>query len=182
MLAQTIDGRIVIDVTAAGHGWFVDATPSDDAEFGLFVSATEQIAPAGTEAAGHIDLLTVLMHEFGHVLGRADLPVDHASALMTATLPVATRRQPGLNPLDVNRDGVISPRDALLVINHLNSSGSGRLGDVADAQSSFGCEPGWVHLADRRADDCQCSELADSTAWRGRIGGTRGGVTDRRTH
>ena len=39
-----------------------------------------KIAPAGTEAAGHIDLLTVLMHEFGHVLGRTDSPVDHASA------------------------------------------------------------------------------------------------------
>ena len=136
MLGQTIDHRIFVDVTAAGHGWFVDATPTDDAEFGLTVSATERIAPAGTEAAGHIDLLTVLMHEYGHVLGSGGFARAHAPALMTATLPVATRRKPGLNPLDVNRDGAVSPVDALLVFNQLEQQRiAGRLEDVPGALS-----------------------------------------------
>jgi hypothetical protein len=108
----------------------VDTTPSNDTEFPSLVSASERIATTG-EAAGRIDLLTVLMHELGHVLGRTDGPAVGTSVLMTATLPAATRRQPETNPLDVSRDGAVSPIDALLVINYLNSSGPGRLDDIA---------------------------------------------------
>src|SRR5205823_3921055 len=44
---------------------------------------------------GHIDLLTVLMHELGHVIGLDDLPTaDTAHDLMTETLNTGTRRGP----------------------------------------------------------------------------------------
>jgi hypothetical protein len=63
-LAWAVNGNtIVIDATAAGYGWFVDVTPFDDSEFSQ---------PGGTgEAYGHMDLLSTVVHEFGHILGFA---------------------------------------------------------------------------------------------------------------
>jgi hypothetical protein len=62
--------HIYISVNAAGNTWFVDATPWDDAEFagtGLSLTAT-----GSGGAAGHVDALTVIMHELGHVIGFDD--------------------------------------------------------------------------------------------------------------
>jgi VCBS repeat-containing protein len=75
-----------IDDDGAGFGWFLDATPLDDLEFG----ATDGNGPAG------IDLLTVVMHELGHVAGLD----DHYSAggsddLMHGYLDAGERRAPG---------------------------------------------------------------------------------------
>ncbi|MBC7851939.1 MAG: matrixin family metalloprotease [Pirellulaceae bacterium] len=51
---------IWLDANAAGWGWFVDATPEDDSEFAVSGDQGEQ---------NRMDLLTVVMHELGHVLG-----------------------------------------------------------------------------------------------------------------
>src|SRR5438552_18725986 len=51
---------IWLDDNAAGWGWFVDSTPGDDSEFTTAGNQGEQ---------GRIDLLTVLEHELGHLLG-----------------------------------------------------------------------------------------------------------------
>jgi hypothetical protein len=70
-----------LDLDAAGHGWFLDPTPADDAEF------------ATGEVGGQVDALTVLMHEFGHVLGYEDMHEDPwTGSTMAATLPVGHRR------------------------------------------------------------------------------------------
>ncbi|MET1003840.1 MAG: hypothetical protein ABWZ15_18650, partial [Acidimicrobiia bacterium] len=62
-LARTTDATITIDPTAAGWGWHTDAvTPP----------------PAAV-----MDLLTVLAHELGHVIGHAHAEGD---TLMAATL------------------------------------------------------------------------------------------------
>jgi hypothetical protein len=59
------DGTIVLDYSAAGHGWFVDADPFDDPlEFDA-----DGVAVPGSAADGRVDLLTAIMHEIGHTLG-----------------------------------------------------------------------------------------------------------------
>jgi hypothetical protein len=75
---------ILIDADAAGYGWFVDETPKDDVEF----------ADGSSDATGKMDLLTVVMHEIGHVLGYDDAAED-ADTLMSATLDPGERVNPG---------------------------------------------------------------------------------------
>ncbi|MDO9285445.1 MAG: hypothetical protein Q7U26_11145 [Aquabacterium sp.] len=65
-LGQAEGGLITLDRDAAGWGWFVDRMPQDDREFAL--GAQGLVATAGP-AAGRMDLLSVLTHELGHVLG-----------------------------------------------------------------------------------------------------------------
>src|SRR5439155_14245723 len=84
---------IYLDANAAGHGWFLDPTPWDDTEFAPEI--------ADSPAGGRVDLLTVLAHEMGHVLGLDD---DHAADpvagnVMADVLPVGVRR--------INLDGLM---------------------------------------------------------------------------
>jgi hypothetical protein len=90
-LGQASAETIVIDVNAAGYGWYVDATPADDLEFGLKLSELELMASSTSMAFGRMDLLTVVMHELGHVLGYQDLD-SGSDALMGGTLDAGTRR------------------------------------------------------------------------------------------
>ncbi len=71
-LGETNGTTIRIDTDAAGYGWFIDSTPIDDAEFSHQIGG-EAALVAGSESAafGDMDLLTVVMHEFGPVLGFA---------------------------------------------------------------------------------------------------------------
>ncbi len=57
-------GQITVDNDAAGWGWFVDRTPGAAEEFDQELRAT-----VTSSASGHYDLLTVLGHEYGHLLG-----------------------------------------------------------------------------------------------------------------
>jgi uncharacterized repeat protein (TIGR01451 family) len=77
MLGLAIRGEIWIDSTAAGHGWFVDAVPGH------------------SPTAGQEDLLSVVSHEMGHLLG---FEHDHGDEVMAAALPVGVRRIPGSTP------------------------------------------------------------------------------------
>ena len=56
LLGRVVGTTIIIDVNAAGWGWYLDDTPWTSGDLAV-------------EAAGRVDLLTVLLHEFGHVLG-----------------------------------------------------------------------------------------------------------------
>jgi Ca2+-binding RTX toxin-like protein len=90
-LGKAIGAAVLIDLDAAGWGWFVDTTPFNDVEFGLSLSDVEKMALETSPAFGRMDLLTVVMHELGHVLGFKDLD-PNAGALMSETLDAGTRR------------------------------------------------------------------------------------------
>jgi hypothetical protein len=86
---------VLLDFNAGGFGWFIDLTPADDSEFAFAADAAHGTAPAGSPAYGQMDLLTVVMHELGHVLGLADLVgAEYADDLMAETLVPGARRLP----------------------------------------------------------------------------------------
>ena len=86
--------QVTIDTDAAGVGWFIDRTPLLDEEF-VAGSSQQMHAPASSPASGHVDLLTVVRHELGHVLGLPDLAGDaHSGSLMAGSLSVGVRRVP----------------------------------------------------------------------------------------
>ena len=86
---------LLLDDDAAGYGWYIDPTPDFDDEFRP-LNTTEGIAPPGSAAAGRYDLLTVIEHELGHVIGLDDLTTAAAPHdLMTQYLTPGLRRGPG---------------------------------------------------------------------------------------
>jgi hypothetical protein len=141
---SALNTTIYLDRTAAGHGWFVDSTPADDSEFELALSSQERITISGT-AADRLDLLTVVMHELGHVLGHDDEGAGEGPAgLMHHELASGTRRLPTdlpeaelSRPLhnyhfaeDVNGDGQVTLADALDLVAHLRQHGSRHASDI----------------------------------------------------
>ena len=132
-LGYTSD-RVILDSNAGGFGWFIDPTPSDDVEFGDRASSTELRAIGDGLPAVQMDLLTVVMHELGHVLGLADLPTQgHAHDLMAETLATGTRRLPG--PPDRGPDG--SASDLPLA----PAPGTGRIATPVDRPTRSGITP-----------------------------------------
>lgn len=86
-LGRTVGNTIYIDVNAAGYGWFVDETPLDHSEY-QYDSQLSLIALPGSEAAGLIDIWTVIRHELGHLLG-----YEHQdSGVMESTLDPGVRK------------------------------------------------------------------------------------------
>jgi hypothetical protein len=90
----TTHGRsILIDKDAAGYGWFIDKTPADSSEFKLRKDG-RMIAAAGSQAYGKMDLLSVVTHEIGHMLGFGH---DDAAryTVMDNVLDAGVRHLPG---------------------------------------------------------------------------------------
>ncbi len=102
-LAETCRGTITLDVKAAGFGWFVDATPSSNEEFGEAASG-ETLTALEPEAVDRIDLLTVVEHELGHILGLEDLDAL-ADSLMSETLQPGVRREVTAREVDLVLSG-----------------------------------------------------------------------------
>jgi PAS domain-containing protein len=82
---------IYLDWDAAGHGWFVDPTPGADEEFAP-AGPRGQLAALDPRAVDRIDLVSVVAHELGHVLGLEDRAAD--GGLMAGTLGTGVRRMP----------------------------------------------------------------------------------------
>jgi hypothetical protein len=91
-LGLEANGAITINQTAAGYNWYVNASPGSSQAFGRTGPGGESVAGLGSPAADDVDLLTVLEHELGHVLGLADNA--EAGDLMDVTLGLGVRRSP----------------------------------------------------------------------------------------
>jgi hypothetical protein len=94
---ESAPAHITIDVNADGHGWFVDPTPGDNSEFTHAQNAagTDLLTDPSNAAAGHLDLLTTVSHEMGHVLGLPDETApSQANDLMYINLADGERRLP----------------------------------------------------------------------------------------
>ena len=98
---------IQIDDDAAGFGWFIDATPQQNEEFGQ-----DGTALAGSIAQDHMDLLTAVTHELGHVLGLGDDASDSGD-LMDALLPTGQRRLPSPDDVDAFFSNLFGASDHL---------------------------------------------------------------------
>ncbi|HND56531.1 MAG TPA: hypothetical protein PLV92_29135, partial [Pirellulaceae bacterium] len=95
---------IKIDVGGNGHGWFIDPTPMSNEEFAVDETSGSLTALTGSEAFGHYDLVSVLAHEMGHILGLGDMAVDQGPRqLMTASIQVGERRLPDATSAAVAR-------------------------------------------------------------------------------
>lgn len=88
-LGQAIGNQIVLDNDAAGHGWFIDLTPGSDEEFASTSSGLSRAVDP--RAVDRIDLLSVVEHELGHVLGLDDL-TGLSNDVMGGLLSVGVRR------------------------------------------------------------------------------------------
>ena len=90
-LGLATDHTIWLDDNAAGWGWFLDRTPWEDSEF---------TTPGNQGEQYRMDLLTVLEHEIGHLLGH-----DHEEGgAMQETLDAGTRRKiDPVNLVAINR-------------------------------------------------------------------------------
>lgn len=89
--------QIALDTDAAGHGWYIDPTPLDNSDFLPTADPTIFKAAPGSAAEGKMDLLSVLLYEYGHVLG-----LEHcadARDFMAATLQPGERRLPTADEL-----------------------------------------------------------------------------------
>jgi hypothetical protein len=99
LLGTAVGRQITIDRDAAGAGWYVVPTPATDAE-------PENVAvQAGATGAPHAragcDLLTVLAHEMGHVLGLGDIAdTSDSPSLMASHLSPGIRRLPSARDVD----------------------------------------------------------------------------------
>ena len=88
-LGLALRDTIFIDSDAAGHGWFLDATADRDEEFAMLDDHGQAVVGP---ALGRVDLLSVLLHEMGHLAGGDH--DDAADELMSAVLNAGERLLP----------------------------------------------------------------------------------------
>jgi hypothetical protein len=96
-LGQTTGSKITLDTNAAGHGWFIDYTPYLNEEWLPTSNPYEWQAKPGSDAEGKMDMLSVLLHEYGHVLGLEHTADAHD--FMSTTLQPGVRRLPSASEL-----------------------------------------------------------------------------------
>ncbi len=90
--------RIRLDYDAAGFGWFADETPLDAIEFSMIGISGGRLASTGP-AAGRMDLLTALVHEYGHAIGLGHADDAASGSVMLSTLASGLRRLPTASDL-----------------------------------------------------------------------------------
>lgn len=102
-LADAASRRVLIDTNAAGYGWFADVTPLRDEEFVASATNSTLTAAPGSLAQGKMDLLSVVLHEMGHIAGLGDISGDpHGNNLMIEALASGSRRTQEIDVIFAN--------------------------------------------------------------------------------
>ena len=83
---------IYVDNDGAGRGWYVDPTPAFNEEYTLGNGSARHWTLGGS-AASRMDLLTLLTHEYGHLLGLGHVD-GGAPSVLNGTLNIGERRLP----------------------------------------------------------------------------------------
>jgi VCBS repeat-containing protein len=81
---------IYVDDDGAGRGWYIDSTPAFNEEY-LRDGGSARYWAQGGIAARRMDLLTLLEHEYGHVLGLAHVN-GGAISVLNESLNIGERR------------------------------------------------------------------------------------------
>ncbi|MGV8934697.1 MAG: Ig-like domain-containing protein, partial [Gallionellaceae bacterium] len=118
-VGQTTGTTITLDTNAAGHNWFIDPTPNQNEEWLPTSNPNEWVAKIGSTAYNKMDMLSVLLHEYGHALG-----IEHSTDqydYMGTTLTAGVRRLPSAEEL-VLMQQLIS--DAKVEMASVSTSGS----------------------------------------------------------
>ena len=102
-MGLTEGNRIQFDANGAGWGWYIDPNPTDSSEFSATASPNEFVAAPDSSAAGKLDLLTVLIHELGHVLGLGH--ADNVHDEMATTVTPGLRRLPEVSAEEMRAVG-----------------------------------------------------------------------------
>jgi hypothetical protein len=164
-IGATVGTQITIDSTAAGRGWFVDSTPQDNSEFGVYVATTELQAAPGSAAYGRMDLLTTVMHEMGNAMGFSE---DHGRDVMSDTLQTGVRdlpagdfrlAEPGAPAATANFDAQFAVFNASLS----TSGAAGAFGTVQTGTPAIDWNGSFFGSADRRKP----AQLDASSGWLG---------------
>ncbi|MDF1811583.1 MAG: cadherin domain-containing protein [Verrucomicrobiales bacterium] len=123
-IAETNGYEIELDWNANGAGWFVDESPFDDGEFDFAESSTVFRDTDG-EAKYGMDLLTVMMHEMGHVLGLEDIYDSFQDdSLMYGGFEAGERRLPVEDQADGVAVGTQVDAHASVIVTNLADDGT----------------------------------------------------------
>ncbi len=110
-IGEGANATITLDDNAAGNGWFIDTTPWDNSEYLPTSNPYEWVAKVGSAAEGKMDMLSVLLHEYGHALG-----IDHSvdgHDYMATTLTPGVRRMPSAEEMALMQQLVGAAKEGL---------------------------------------------------------------------
>jgi hypothetical protein len=138
-LGYTEGNRVLIDADAAGSGWFIDASPTAGSEFRARLDSGVLAAAPDSAAYGHIDLVSVVEHEIGHVLGFEHSAADHFG-VMTESLDLGLRYVLGRQAV-ASAPGIASSPAATPAFDPFDAVATGLPGATIDWQASAG--DGW---------------------------------------
>ncbi len=93
LIGETTGDLITIDATADGWGWFTDTSVAGNSAFQATPILGVLRAASGSAAAGHMDLLSTVLHELGNAMG---FPEDSGQDVTGNVLAAGTRRLPVL--------------------------------------------------------------------------------------
>jgi hypothetical protein len=140
-LATAKSGQITIDETAAGYGWYVDLSPSDDAEFDVPVPGRELQLTENSLAFGKIDLLTVVMRQLGRMLNQKPGAASPRASLMQNSLSTGVRRLPDSRGITLGRGRIarkeLSTGEKTLASQFRTDSGSKKAGVSSSTVSNM---------------------------------------------